>query len=74
MKAKSGILTPRDYALASILITPISALMFIIIGLLMLVAWPVVPILCYFQRRRESKNSVVQRFCKDCGCNEKAKA
>ena len=44
--------SPLRYAAWSIVATPLSVTALVIAAVVMLVAWPIVPVCCYFQRRR----------------------
>ena len=47
------LIPPIWYALGSILATPLVALCIIAVGIIMILGWPFIPILCYFQRKDE---------------------
>ena len=47
------LIPPIWYALGSILATPLVALCIIAVGIIMILGWPFIPILCYFQRKED---------------------
>ncbi len=47
------LIPPLWYALGAIAATPLVALCMVMAGILMILVWPFIPILCYFQRKEE---------------------
>lgn len=45
--------TPLWYAVAAIITTPIAAICMILTAVILILGWPLIPILCYFHRRDE---------------------
>ena len=47
------LIPPLWYAIGAIAATPLVALCMVMAGILMILGWPFIPILCYFQRKEE---------------------
>jgi fatty acid desaturase len=47
------LIPPLWYALGAIVATPLVALCMVMAGILMILGWPFIPILCYFQRKED---------------------
>jgi hypothetical protein len=50
---RKAMIQPIFYALAATVVTPLIALCMVMAGILMILGWPFIPILCYFQRKEE---------------------
>ena len=55
---KTELTPPLWYALAAIVATPLVALCMVLAGILMILGWPFIPILCYLQRKEELRKEV----------------
>ena len=51
------IIPPIWYALGAIVATPLVALCMVMSAILMILGWPFIPFLCYFQRRDEIRKA-----------------
>lgn len=49
------ICSPFWYAVGTVFTTPLLCVLFVLMAALLLVAWPVMPFVCYFQRKDELK-------------------
>lgn len=50
--------SPLAYAIGSIFVAPVAALFCILMGLMMILAWPFIPFLCYMQKKEELSKEV----------------
>ena len=50
---RKAMIQPIFYALAAAAVTPLIALCMVMAGIILILAWPFIPILCYFQRKEE---------------------
>ena len=50
--------SPLSYAIGSIFVAPVAALFCILMGLMMILAWPFIPFLCYMQKKEELSKEV----------------
>jgi len=51
--------SPLSYAIGSIFVAPVAALFCILMGLMMMIlAWPFIPFLCYMQKKEELSKEV----------------
>ncbi len=48
-------ISPIWPAIGSIFITPLAVVFFILGGIMLLVLWPIVPFVIYFEKRKEAK-------------------
>ncbi len=48
-------ISPIWSAIGSIFITPLAVVLFILGGIMLLVLWPIVPFVIYFEKRKEDK-------------------
>lgn len=46
-------LSPYWYGFGALLVTPLSAIIFVLMGLMIILAWPLIPFLCYLQKKEE---------------------
>ncbi len=46
-------LSPAMYAISCFAMVPFSAMLLVAFAAILLILWPVLPFLCYFQRREE---------------------
>ena len=53
MEREEKRLAPAWYALISAVLVPLVAAVLVLAALMLLVAWPVVPVVCYIKRRDE---------------------
>ena len=44
---------PFYYAIGAFFISPVAALFCVLMGAIMILAWPFIPFMCYFQRKQE---------------------
>ena len=54
------LIPPLWYAIGAIAATPLVALCMVMAGILMILGWPFIPILCYFQRKEEISKANVK--------------
>lgn len=57
MNRKSPKVSAVWYAVGAFLVTPLTALFCVLMGLMLVLAWPLIPFLCYLQRREEIQQS-----------------
>jgi len=50
---RKAMIQPIFYALAATAVTPLIALCMVMAGIILILAWPFIPILCYLQRKEE---------------------
>jgi len=55
MKVNSALISPFWYAVGAFFVTPVTAALCALSGVLLILLWPVIPFLCYFQRKEELK-------------------
>ena len=55
---KKDLIPPFWYAVGSIVTTPLVVLCMIVSAALIIVAWPIIPVLCYFQRKEELSKKI----------------
>ena len=48
-------LSPIWPAIGSIFTTPLAAVLFVLGGVMLLIVWPIVPFVIYFEKKKESK-------------------
>ncbi len=53
-------LSPYWYGLGALLVTPLSAIIFVLMGLMIILAWPLIPFLCYLQKKEEMSKTNTQ--------------
>jgi len=46
---------PLYYAIGAFCVTPVTALLCVLSGIILILCWPFIPFLCYFQRKEELK-------------------
>lgn len=56
-QTKEEKLAPIWYAIASIFVVPVTVIFMVIGSLLVLVAWPFIPFILYFEKRKENENT-----------------
>jgi hypothetical protein len=54
-------LSPLKYSIAVFALTPLCFLFFIVMGVLLIVLWPLVPIAAFFQKRATDKKTKIKR-------------
>ena len=53
-------LSPYWYGFGALLVTPLSAIIFVLMGLMIILAWPLIPFLCYLQKKEEMSKTNTQ--------------
>ena len=48
-------ISPIWSAIGSIFTTPLAGVLFILCGIMLLVLWPIVPFVIYFEKKKEAK-------------------
>jgi hypothetical protein len=52
--------SPLWYGVGAFFVTPVTALFCVLMGLMLILAWPFIPFLCYFQKKEEIRKANTQ--------------